>query len=50
MKSFFKTFGAALLAFFVGTVLMWLMLFSVVGGIAASFGPKQVAVPSDAVR
>ncbi len=49
MKSFFKTFGAALLAFFVGTVLMWLMLFSVVGGIAASFGPKQVAVPSDAV-
>lgn len=36
MKNFFKTFGAALLAFFVGTVLMWFVLFSIIGGIAAS--------------
>ena len=31
MKNFFKTFGAALLAFFVGTVLMWFVLFSIIG-------------------
>ena len=49
MKNFFKTFGAALLAFFVGTVLMWFVLFSIIGGIAASFGQRQVYVPSDAV-
>ena len=48
-EEFFKTFGAALLAFFVGTVLMWFVLFSIIGGIAASFGQRQVYVPSDAV-
>ena len=38
-----------MLAFFVGTVLMWFVLFSIIGGIAASFGQRQVYVPSDAV-
>lgn len=49
MKNFFKTFGAALLAFVVGTMLMWFMLVSLFAGIAASFGQKQVSVPPDAV-
>src|SRR5699024_10548214 len=49
MKNFFKTFGAALLAFVVGTMLMWFMLVSLFAGIAAYFGQKQVSVPPDAV-
>ena len=32
MKNFFKTFGAALLAFFVGTVLMWFAFSAMPGG------------------
>lgn len=49
MKSFFKTFGAALLAFVVGTMLMWFLLMSLFAGIASAFGPKPVSVSSESV-
>lgn len=49
MKNFFQTFGAALLAFFVGTLLMWFILFSLFAGLAAAFTPKQVAVSAESV-
>lgn len=38
-----------MLAFVVGTLLMWVMLMWVFAGIASSFGPRQVAVPSESV-
>ena len=44
MKNFFKTFGAALLAFVVGTVLMVIVTFGFFAGLTASLRPSQPAV------
>ncbi len=41
MKHFFSTFGAALLAFFVGGILMWVVVVFSLAGMAASMMPKQ---------
>ncbi len=49
MKNFFNTFGAALLAFVVGTVLMGLLTFGLLSGIGALLMPAQPAVPDHAV-
>ena len=49
MKNFFKTFGAALLAFVVGTVLMVIVTFGFFAGLTASLRPSQPAVPDGAV-
>lgn len=50
MKGFFKTFGAALLAFVVGSVLMWLIAMFVFAGFAAgltaAFSPKGMVSTS----
>lgn len=49
MKNFFKTFGAALLAFVVGTFLMWLIVIGLFAGVVSSFAPRPVSVPSEGV-
>lgn len=49
MKNFFKTFGAALLAFIAGTFLMWMIVMGLFAGMISSFGHKQVAIPPEAV-
>lgn len=49
MKSFFKTFGAALLAFVVGTMLMWFLLMAMFAGITSAFGPKPVSISPESV-
>lgn len=49
MNKFFKTFWAALLAFIVGTVLMWLFVILLFSGIAASFSPKPTVVSAGSV-
>lgn len=49
MKHFFNTFGAALLAFVVGTVLMGIVTFGLLAGMTASLMPAQAVVPNDAV-
>lgn len=50
MKGFFKTFGAALLAFVVGSVVMWLIAMFVFAGFAAgltaAFSPKGMVSTS----
>lgn len=49
MKNFFKTFGAALLAFVVGTFLMWLIVIGLFAGVVSSFAPKPVSVSPESV-
>ena len=53
MKGFFKTFGAALLAFVVGSVIMWLIAMFVFAGFAAgltaAFSPKGMVSTSGEV-
>ena len=49
MNKFFRTFWAALLAFVVGTVVVWLMLILIFAGISAAFTPKPVAIMNNSV-
>jgi len=49
MNKFFRTFWAALLAFVVGTVVVWLFVFLIFAGISAAFTPKPVPIMSNSV-
>lgn len=49
MNKFFRTFWAALLAFVVGTAVMWLFVFLLFAGMAAAFTPTAPVVSHDSV-
>lgn len=49
MSKFFKTFWAALLAFVVGNILIWLFVFLLFAGMIAAFTPSAPIVSSDSV-
>ena len=49
MKRFFSTFGAALLAFIVGVLILWLVIVAVLGGVMSSFSPRAAAVSENSV-
>ena len=49
MKRFFSTFGAALLAFIVGVLLLWLVMGAVVAGVMGTFAPRVAAVSENSV-